>query len=83
MIELSTMKNEFTCDGMIRETAAGTTVWSAKPGRMNVCKCIGNHRDENALLCLFCLSHWSAQLFAPAIRAKNAGLSRLMPAQVD
>ena len=32
---------------------------------------------------LFCLSHWSAQLFAPAIRAKNAGLSRLVPARIN
>jgi hypothetical protein len=32
MIDLSTMKNDFTCDGMTRGTSAGTTVWSAKPG---------------------------------------------------
>jgi hypothetical protein len=36
MIDLSTMNHVFTCDGMTRGTAAGTTVWSAKLGLMNL-----------------------------------------------
>ena len=55
MIGLSTMKNEFTCDGMTRGTSAGTTVWIRQTGtnecmKMHCSACFVTHIVDEALL---------------------------------
>ena len=55
MIGLSTMKNEFTCDGMTRGTTAGTTVWIRQTGTnecmtMHCSTCFVTHIVDVALL---------------------------------
>ena len=64
MIDLSTMKNVFTCDGMTRGTAAGTTVWSAKLGLIinEFMKCIVNYRDCMTRGTAAGTTVWSAKL---------------------
>ena len=94
MIGLSTMKNEFTCDGMTRGTTAGTTVWIRQTGTnecmtMHCSACFVTHIVDEAssslALAILAGANSPGRVHRPCrpciFNYYDAGSRQLMPAQ--